>query len=56
MRLAMLGDEFTVLERAELVDEVGVLADRLSRAQRASESHEVRRGKPGSRQQSGRGK
>jgi predicted DNA-binding transcriptional regulator YafY len=42
MHLALLGNEFTVLEPTELVDEVRVLADRLNRAHRASESHAVR--------------
>jgi len=36
MHLAMLGHDFTVLEPAELVEELGVLADRLGSAYRAS--------------------
>jgi predicted DNA-binding transcriptional regulator YafY len=36
MHLALLGHDFTVLEPAELVDELATLADRLGRAYRAS--------------------
>jgi predicted DNA-binding transcriptional regulator YafY len=36
MQLAVLGHEFTVLEPAELIDELSTLADRLTRAHRAS--------------------
>jgi predicted DNA-binding transcriptional regulator YafY len=39
MYLATLGHAFTVLEPAELVDELGVLAERLSAAHRAARHH-----------------
>jgi predicted DNA-binding transcriptional regulator YafY len=39
MHLTLLGHDFTVLEPTELVDELGVLADRLARAYRTSASH-----------------
>jgi predicted DNA-binding transcriptional regulator YafY len=38
MHLAMLGHDFTVLEPAELIEELGVLVDRLGRAYRTSAS------------------
>jgi hypothetical protein len=36
IHLATLGFDFTVLEPADLVDELGMLADRLATAHRAS--------------------